>query len=406
VIGGSVAPGFEDVREEFRRNFADRRELGAAVAAYVDGEKVVDLWGGYRDARRQERWEEDTLVLVYSTSKGMSAIAVALAHSRGLLDYDATVASYWPEFAQHGKDAITVRQLLSHQAGLSGLDVLLDARKLADLDAVADALARQKPAWKPGTRQGYHALTIGWYESELIRRVDPQRRSLGRFFAEEVAAPLGLEFYIGLPQDVGPERLASIKGTSIPAMLGHVRTMPPGMMASFLRPGSHTARAFMNPRMRGPADLDLPKYRAVEIPAGGGIGQVRSIARAYSDLAAGGPEIGLSAETFAELTAPPRLPSGSQRDLVLWVPAAYSLGFIRPTGKFRFGRGQSSLGHPGAGGSFGFADPVGRVGFAYAPNRLGQHLWDDPREKALRDALYRCIDAGATVPTTARVASA
>jgi CubicO group peptidase (beta-lactamase class C family) len=392
VISGSVAPGFEDVRDEFRRNFVDRRELGAAVAAYVRGEKVVDLWGGYRDARRQDRWEEDTLVLVYSTSKGMSGIAMALANSRGLIDYDETVATYWPEFAQNGKESITVRQLLAHQAGLSGLDVRLNSRTLADLDGVAEALAAQKPAWVPGTRQGYHALTIGWYESELIRRVDPERRSLGRFFADEVAATLGLEFYIGLPEDVPPSRVASIKGASIASMLAHVRTMPALMMASFLRRDSHTARAFMNPRLRGPADLDRPEYRAVEIPAGGGIGQVRSIARAYADVAAGGPELGLSAQTFEELTAPPRPPSGPQRDLVLWVPAAYSLGFVRPTGDFQFGRSERSLGHPGAGGSFGFADPEAEVGFAYAPNRLGHHLRDDPREKALRDALYRCLD--------------
>ena len=392
MISGSVAPGFEDVQEEFRRNFVDRGELGAAVAAYVGGEKVVDLWGGYRDAHRQERWEEDTLVLVYSTSKGMSAIAVALAHSRGLIDYEERVATYWPEFAQNGKGSITVRQLLAHQAGLSGLDARLTARVLADLDGLAEALAAQEPAWTPGTRQGYHALTIGWYEGELIRRVDPQHRSLGRFFADEVAAPLGLEFYIGLPDDVPASRVASIKGASIMSMLVNFRAMPPLMMAAFLRRGSHTARAFMNPRLRGPADLDRPEYRAVEIPAGGGIGQVRSIARAYADMAAGGTELGISSSTFEELTAPPRRPSGSKRDLVLFVPAAYSLGFIRPTEGFTFGRGRRSFGHPGAGGSFGFADPDAEVGFAYAPNRLGNHLRDDPREKALRDALYRCLD--------------
>jgi CubicO group peptidase (beta-lactamase class C family) len=392
VISGSVAPGFEQVREEFRRNFAERDELGAAVAAYVGGEKVVDLWGGYRDRHRQERWEEDTLVLVYSTSKGMSAIAVALAQSRGLIDYDERVATYWPEFAQNGKGEITVRQLLSHQAGLSGLDVPLTARVLADLDGLAEALAAQKPAWKPGTRQGYHALTIGWYESELIRRVDPPRRSLGRFFADEVAAPLGLEFYIGLPGDVPSSRVASIKGASLTSILAHTRTMPALMLLSFLRRGSHTARAFMNPRMRGPADLDRPHYRAVEIPAGGGIGQVRSIARAYADMALGGPELGLSEDTFELLTAPPRPPSGPKRDLVLFVPAAYSLGFVRPSEGFTFGRGPRSFGHPGAGGSFAFADPDAGVGFAYAPNRLGHHLRDDPREKALRDALYRCLD--------------
>jgi CubicO group peptidase (beta-lactamase class C family) len=392
VIDGYVAPGFEAVREEFRANFTRRGELGAAVAAYVGGAKVVDLWGGYRDASRQDRWEEDTLVLVYSTSKGMAAIAMALAASRGLFDYDETVASYWPEFAQNGKGAITVRQLLAHQAGLSGLDAPLSARKLADLDGLGALLAAQKPAWEPGTRQGYHALTIGWYESALLRRVDPLGRSLGRFFAEEVAAPLELEFYFGLPADVAPERVASIKGASITSMLTHLGAMPPRMMASFLRPGSHTARAFMNPRMRGPADLDRPEYRAVEIPAGGGIGQVRGIARAYSEMAAGGAAVGVSPEVFAELTAPPRPPSRGLHDLVLWVPSAYSLGFVRPAGEFQFGLSGRSFGHPGAGGSFGFADPEAEVGFAYAPNRLGHHLRDDPREKKLRDALYRCLD--------------
>jgi CubicO group peptidase (beta-lactamase class C family) len=392
VIDGYVEPGFEEVRDQFRANFARAGELGAACAAYVHGQKVVDLWGGYRDARRQERWQEDTLVLVYSTSKGMAAIAVAVAQSRGLIDYDELVASYWPEFAQNGKAEITVRQLLSHQAGLSGLDVRLDPSKLADLDGMARALARQKPAWEPGTRQGYHALTLGWYEGELIRRVDPEHRSLGRFFADEVAAPLGLEFYFGLPPDLPPERVASVTSGSIASLAMHVRTMPPGFIASFLRPGSHTQRAFGNPRLRNVSDLDKPAYRAVEIPAGGGIGQVRSIARAYSDLASGGRGLGLTAETFEQLTAPPRPPSGNPRDLVLWVPAAYSLGFIRPAGDFLFGRGARSFGHPGAGGSFGFADPDAQVGFAYAPNRLGHHLRDDPREKALRDALYRCLD--------------
>jgi CubicO group peptidase (beta-lactamase class C family) len=402
VIGGSVMPGFEEVREEFRRNFARGDELGAACAAYVQGEKVVDLWGGYRDADRQERWQEDTLVLVYSTSKGIAAMAIALAHSRGWLDFDAPVASYWPEFAQNGKERVTVRQLLAHQAGLSGIDERLNSRKLADPDVVADAIARQRPAWKPGTRQGYHALSIGWYESALLRRVDPGGRTLGRFFAEEIARPLGLEFYFGLPADVLPERVASIKGASIASLLAHPRTMPPGMLAAFVNRRSHTARAFGNPRMRGMADLDRPAYRAVEIPAGGGIGQVRSIARAYGEMATGGSALGLTAETLAEITAPPRPPTGNPRDLVLWVPAAYSLGYVRPSEGFTFGMGARSFGHPGAGGSFGFADPEAGVGFAYAPNRLGHHLRDDPREKALRDALYRCL---ARTGTAARVAA-
>jgi CubicO group peptidase (beta-lactamase class C family) len=391
VIGGYVKPGFGAVRKEFMTNFKRRGELGAACAAYHGGVPVVDLWGGYRDPRGREPWSEDTLVLVYSTSKGLAAMTLALARSRGWLDYEATVASYWPEFAQNGKDTITVRQLLAHQAGLCAIDERLDAQKLANLDDLADAIARQRPAWEPGTRQGYHALSLGWYEGELIRRVDPQHRSLGRFFAEEIAGPLGLEFYFGLPRSVEAERVASIMGTTAVGALLHPRGMPVRMLTAFLRPSSLTSRVFGNPKLRSTAGLDGPDYRAVENPAGGGIGQVRSIAKAYSELATGGSKIGISAETMAELTAPARPPSGLSRDLVLMADASFSLGFSRPSSGFRFGSSGRALGHPGAGGSFAFADPDLGLSFAYAPNRLGHQLRDDPREKALRDALYSCV---------------
>jgi CubicO group peptidase (beta-lactamase class C family) len=392
MIGGFVAPGFEAVRETFAENFARRGELGAACAAYVRGECVVDLFGGFRDARRREPWEEDTLVMVYSTSKGLAAMTVALAHSRGLLDYDAPVAKYWPEFAQNGKESVTVRQLLSHQAGLCAIDERLDARKLADFDGLADVLARQRPAWEPGTRQGYHALSLGWYEGELIRRVDPAHRSLGRFFAEEIAGPLGLEFYFGLPASVPPERVASVVGGGVGDVLRSPGGMPVRMIAAMARRGSLTARVLTgNPRIRRASDLDVPELRAVEMPASGGIGQVRSVAKAYGDLAAGGAAIGLAPETIAELIAPPRGPSRAGIDLVLKAEAAFSLGFARPTRRFMFGSSERALGHPGAGGSFGFADPDLGVGFAYAPNLLGHRLRDDPREKALRDALYRAL---------------
>lgn len=391
IIGGTVAPGFEPVRTQFEKNFSSRGELGAACAVYVEGEKVVDLWGGHRNGRGTDPWEKDTLVMVYSTSKGLAGMAVALAHSRGLLDYDERVAEYWPEFAAQGKHDVTVRQLLAHQAGLCVIDERLDARGLADHDALAKILAQQRPAWKPGSRQGYHALSLGWYESALIRRIDPEGRSLGRFFAEEIAEPLKLEFYFGLPADVSAERIASIKGAPLASTLMHARTMPPRMLANFVQPRTLTSRTFGNPRLRSAADLDKPAYRAVEIPAGGGIGQVRSIARAYGDLATGGHDMGITEATLSELTAPPRPPTKSTRDLVLTVDASFALGFSRPSKQFRFGSGPRAFGHPGAGGSFGFADPDAGVGFAYAPNRLGHHLRDDPREKALRDAVYRAL---------------
>jgi CubicO group peptidase (beta-lactamase class C family) len=391
LLQGEVAPGFEEVASEFEKNFAQRGEVGAACAIYHEGRKVVDLWGGYRDLKILASWEEDTMVLVFSATKGISALTVALAHSRGLIDYDEKVATYWPEFDQYGKEDITVRQLLGHQAGLCAIDEPLNAQVLADHDAVASILARQRPAWEPGTKHGYHHLSLGLYEGELIRRTDPQHRSLGRFFQEEIAAPLGLDFYIGLPPDVPGSKVATIEGFTPFQMLLHMNTMPVGMVLGYMNPRSLTRRTLGNPKLRSPADFNRPEYRVVELPAGNGIGQVRSMAKAYGVFAAGGRELGIGEVTLEALAAPPTPPSLGSRDEVLKAQMSYSLGFNRPSGAFRFGSGEKSFGTIGAGGSFGFADPEVQVGFAYAPNKMGFHVWDDPREKALRDAVYGCL---------------
>jgi CubicO group peptidase (beta-lactamase class C family) len=210
-ISGFVKPGFEVVQETFIENFNRRNELGAGCSIYYQGEKVVDLWGGVRDKRTGEPWEEDTMVDVFSTAKGMSGLAIALAHSRGYLDYEERVCTYWPEFAQQNKDKVTVRQLLSHQAGLFSIDAPVDKEIVADLDRLAVVLAQQKPAWEPGTRQAYHAQSLGFYEGELLRRVDPRHRSLGQFFQDEIASPLGLDFYVRLPEEIPNSRLATIQ---------------------------------------------------------------------------------------------------------------------------------------------------------------------------------------------------
>ena len=210
AIAGFVKPGFEAVREAFVENFTRRNELGAACCIYYRGQKVVDLWGGIRNKATGEPWEEDTMVLVYSATKGLAGLAMALAQSRGLLDYEERVCTYWPEFAQQGKKQVTVRQLLSHQAGLFAFDAPVDKSVVADLDRLSVVLAQQKPAWEPGTRQAYHAISLGFYESELLRRVDPRHRSLGQFFQEEMASPLGLDFYIRLPEEIPNARLATI----------------------------------------------------------------------------------------------------------------------------------------------------------------------------------------------------
>jgi CubicO group peptidase (beta-lactamase class C family) len=391
MVQGAVADGFEAVRREFERNLAEREELGAACAAYVGGRKVVDLWGGVRDVADGSPWQQDTLVLVYSTSKGLAAMTLALAHSRGWLDYDERVASYWPEFGQAGKDEVTARQLLAHEAGLPVIDEPLNPGVLEDFDALATAIASQRPIWKPGTRHGYHGVSLGWYMGELVRRVDPEGRTLGRFFAEEIAAPLGIEVHFGLPDDVPPERLARIERVSPLKALPQMRDLPPRMALAMLNRRSLTSRTFANPRLRTPAHLDSSQYRRLEFPAGGAVGGARDIARAYAAFAARPPELGLEPSTLDELTSFPAPPARGWRDKVLKVDTAFSLGFARPLHEFRFGSNQRAFGHPGAGGSFAFADPDREVSFAYVMNRMGFHLTDDPREKSLRDALYACL---------------
>ena len=392
MVHGFVKPGFEAVRVEFARNLAERRELGAAVAAYHRGEKVVDLWGGIRDARGGEPWEEDTLVIVYSTSKGLASMTLAVAHARGWLDYDERVAAYWPEFAQQGKGEVTVRQLLGHEAGLPVVDEPLDPELLADFDRLAAVIARQRPLWKPGERHGYHGVSLGWYEGELMRRLDPEHRTLGRFFAEEIAAPLGLDFHFGLPADTPRSRLARIERVSPIRALPDTRHLPRGMALSFLNPRSVTFRTFANPRLRSMADLDRSEYRGLEFPAGGGIGTARSIARAYDAFARGGGELGIGEATMDELTRYPHPPPAGWRDEVLKARTAFSLGFARPLSPFLFGSSRAAFGHPGAGGSFAFADTERQFSFAYVMNRMGFHLNDDPREKALRDAVQRGVE--------------
>jgi len=237
-IAGLVAPGFEAVRAEFERNFTERGEIGAAVATYWRGEKVVDLWGGRRTPEGDAPWNEDTMVVVMSTTKGLAAMTLAVANARGWLDYDAPVARYWPEFAQNGKATVTVRQLLGLEAGLILLDEPLTVEKLRDLDDLARLLARQKPAWPPGTRHGYHTMTIGPYMQELMRRVDPAHRTLGRVFHEEIARPLDLEFYIGLPPEIPDERLVVLTTLSPARALGALRTTPFATLTRMVIPGS------------------------------------------------------------------------------------------------------------------------------------------------------------------------
>lgn len=381
-IHGFVNPGYEAVREAFAENFARRDEIGAACCVYHKGEKVVDLWGGVRNTATREPWERDTKALVYSATKGLAAMTLAVAHSRGWLSYDERVCKYWPEFAQNGKEKITVRQLLAHQAGLFALDVPLDKSLVADLDRLAVVLARQKPAWEPGTRQAYHAVTLGFYEGELLRRVDPRHRSLGQFFQEEIATPLRLAFYIRLPESLPDSELAPLVDPSrSEMMLG----FPFSMTLAILNPRSNFRRALLGSELAH--DEKHIYSRNLEIPAGGGVGTARAIARAYSVFANGGRELGLCEETWQELQKPAVPSTHGFYDECIKGEVQFSLGFMKPNRGFPFGS-PGSFGMPGAGGSFGFADPDAQIGYGYIPNRKGVTMGGDPRDVALRRALY------------------
>jgi CubicO group peptidase (beta-lactamase class C family) len=328
------------------------------------------------------------MVIIYSATKGLAAMTLALAHSRGWLDYDARVSNYWPEFAQNGKERITVRQLLAHQAGLYVLDEPLTRELVADLDRLAVVLARQKPAWPPGERQAYHGITLGFYEGELLRRIDPQHRSLGQFFQDEIAAPLGLEVFIRLPEYIPNSRFATM---TRPSILELFHGFPVRLALDTFNHHSKISKALRGSEL---PHVDGRVYaRNLEVPSGGAVGTARAIARAYSAFATGGRELGLRPETIALLAKPAIPPTRGFYDECMKVSGVgFSLGFLKPSAALPFGSARS-FGSPGAGGAMGFADPEAGISYAYVTNKMGTRLSGDPRDVALRNALYSAVGA-------------
>ena len=389
IVEGEVTRGFEAVRDAFEQNFARRGELGGACCAYHHGRKVVDLWGGVRNKVTGAPWERDTMVVVNSATKGLAAMTLAIAHSRGWLDYEQRVATYWPEFAQQGKEEITVRQLLAHQAGLFAFDEPVDRSVVADLDRLAAVMARHKPAWKPGTRMAYHALTLGFYQGELMRRIDPRHRTLGQFFHDEIAVPLGEEIYIRLPEEIPNSRLAVLAAPGRGAML---RGFPIRLVLNGLNPRSNIYRALVvNPGAAVYLDEQRVYARNLEVPSGNAVGTARAIAHAYGVFAGGGSELGLRKDTLDLLAAPAIPPSRGFYDECMKASGVeFSLGFMKSCAAFRFGS-PGSYGSPGSGGAMGFADPAAGIGYAYVTSQMGATLTGDPRDVALSEALYAAL---------------
>ncbi|MGW9371228.1 serine hydrolase domain-containing protein [Streptomyces xanthophaeus] len=383
-IQGVVAEGFEPVRDAFVRNFEVLGDRGAAVAVYRDGRKVVDLWGGTKDAYGTEAWTRDTAQIVRSATKGVASAVPLLLHQRGLLDLDAPVASYWPEFKAGGKDRTLVRDLLAHRAGVPALDRGLSAAEAADGVSGPRAVAAQQPFWQPGTEHGYHAQTYSWLLSELVLRATG--RTVGGILAEELAEPLGLEFWIGLP-DSETHRVGRVAPVDPPEGAGLLRTRPRrNVSEAYADPDSLTRRAFaaIDPL----PDENDPAYRAAELPASAGIGTARALARFYAatvGVVEDGARIFTPATTALagkELSAGP--------DRVLVVNTRFGPGFMLhgPASPLL---SPASFGHPGRGGSLAFADPEAGIGFGYVTNALAKSVTADPRAQALVRALRSAL---------------
>ena len=381
-INGTVGDGFGAIADAFAKNFDEHGELGAAFALYVDGEAEVDIWAGIADSQTGRVWTDDTLQLVYSTTKGAASICVARLVEAGLVSYDEPVATYWPEFAANGKEAVTVAQMMSHQAGLPYATAQLGFDDLMAVTPVVEALAAQAPVWEPGTRHGYHAVTYGWLAGELVRRVDGRR--IGQYFAEEVAGPLGLDFWIGLPESEEPRvsRLEAAPPPTDPEALA--------MMMQIAGPGTMGFNAlFMSGVMlAGPVDaFNSRVVHATEMPAANGITTARSLARMYAATVGEVDGVRLVDDATA---AAVRAEAVNGPDACLVVPSRFGMGFMLD-GDLTPMLSPSSFGHAGAGGSLGYADPDANVGYGYVMNQMGGGIAGDPRTVNLTDAVRACL---------------
>jgi CubicO group peptidase (beta-lactamase class C family) len=380
-IHGTCDARFARVRDLFTEQLANPDELGAAVAVTFEGRPVVDLWAGHADLERTRAWRQDTIVNLFSTTKGMAAICAHRLVDQGKLDLDAPVARYWPEFAQADKGAIPVRWLLDHSAGLAAVIDPLPPTALYEWDVMARALAAQAPLWDPGREHGYHAVTYGYLVGELVRRITGQ--SVGRYFRDEIAGPLGAELWIGTPPDFDA-RTADL-------LMEGPKPGEQNMFAEIIAKAKpYALKAFMNPIPTG--GFNSRVWRGAEIPAANGTGNARALARIYGALACGGTLDGvgvLSPEAIDRARTEQR--SGPDNVIPI-LDTKFGLGFQIGTAAEPIGPNPRAFGHSGMGGSLGFADPEARVGFGYAMNRMESGLFlIGPRATALMNAVFASL---------------
>jgi CubicO group peptidase (beta-lactamase class C family) len=392
-IHGNCRTGFDGVREAFAENFRTHGEVGASVCVIVDGETVVDLWGGLAERRAERPWERDTIGVVFSCTKGMIALCANLLVARGELDLNQTVSHYWPEFAAAGKESIPVRWLLDHQAGLPAIRTPLQPGDVYDWERFTTALAAETPFWTPGTRQGYHAVTFGHLVGEVIRRITTD--DVGTFFHQQIADPLGLDLHLGLVNEADEARVAPTlrpdmapRGEPSSRFLEAMNRDPAGPQALIVR---NTGRR--------PGDLDSREAHAALLPSSGALGNARSLAGMYAPLALGGSFKGVHLVDEESIATMGSVSSATAIDAVLLVRMRFGLGFMKssdnrdqpPEGRDSLVLSESAFGHAGMGGSLGFADPAARLAFGYTMNKQGRGVLLNERGQALVDATYRAL---------------
>ena len=383
-VNGCYDPKFEPVISEFIRNFEEREEQGASLCFNINGETVVDVWGGRRHPKQDEDWQEDTLSVVHSVTKAAVSVCAHILIAEGKLDIRARVTDYWPEFGQNGKEDVTVEMMLNHSVGLSAIHNPLPEGAFLDFDLMAETLAREEPWWKPGTRHGYQMATYGWTVGELVRRASG--RSLGQFFRERLGDPLGLDFYIGLPE-AEHHRVARMMRWAP----GKRDPLSPFTLALLQSKSSLQSVALLN---NGKFKTDAPESYACEYGAGGGIANARGIAGMFAPFANGGDDL-VDRITLERMSAT----SVAGEDVTLLLPTRFSLGFMlsmdnrhREAGALEtIIMGKHAFGHAGAGGSVGFADTECHLGFGYNMNRMGAGILLNERGQSLIDQTYRCL---------------
>ncbi|MEM8903861.1 MAG: serine hydrolase domain-containing protein [Actinomycetota bacterium] len=380
-LHGYVAEGYGKVADAFAANFAERDELGAGFALHVGGELVVDLHAGAAD-RDGTAWSDRTLQLVFSTTKGVAAICVGMLRDRGLVDLDEAVSTYWPEFAAHGKGQLTVGQLMSHQAGIPAYDADLSFDEVMAVAPVTEALADQVPLWVPGTAHGYHALTYGWLVGELVRRVDGRR--INAFLQDEVCGPLGAEFWMGLPEE-HDHRVARLQPAPLPSDPAELQRM-----IERAGPGTLGGRALFLDGMFAPGaehNFNERAVRATEMPGANGITNARSLSRIYAATVTEVDGVRLLTDDTVDAMRAERVRGP---DACLLDETRFGSGFWLDNSTAPM-LGPGAFGHPGAGGSLGYADPETGVGYGYLMNQMGNGIAGDPRTLALNDAVRACL---------------